>query len=153
MKSLGLESLTREGVGRRGSEALLSPCSHPSLLLCLTPHLSGLRKSPYAASLIYRDQFLSSGSKWGRHFPHPSSLPLLSISLLAWFSRIHSPLSLTTHLQEGPWEFWFCSYWAWDEGLEHAMKADFCPSKVLIWLLSLTFPHPKRTITFILWLF
>ena len=127
MKSLGLESLTREGVGRTGSEACLSPCSHPSLLLCLTPHLSGLRKSPCAASMIY------SGSKWGRNFPHPSSLPPLSISLLAWFSRIHSPLSLTTHLQEGPWEFWFCSYRGWD-GLEHAKKADFCPLSRVSWL-------------------
>lgn len=108
VNSLWLGSLAREEVGRRGSETLSPSGLHPSFLFCLTPHLPGLGSCPSAASLVFRVHFFFLGNKWWINSLLVISFPM-SISLQAWFTKIHSPLPLPTYWR-WPWEFWFCSF-------------------------------------------
>lgn len=130
MSSLWLESLAGEGRGRRGSRILSPPWPYSHLLLCMTYHLCGLGHPTYAVSLVCRDQFFFRGTKWW-WISLPSCLPLSAHlpSGLIYQNPLSCPCPHT--YWRWPWEFWFCSFQAWDERLECARDSHLWVSSVL----------------------
>lgn len=140
-----LESLAREGMGRRESRILAPSCPY-SNLLCMTPQLCGLENPTYAASLVCRDQFFFGGTKWW--WNSLPSLLLLSAHLpldLVYQNPLSCPYPHTSW--RWPWEFWFCSFQAWDERLECAHDSHLWVSSVL-WSGSTDpdFSYPNKAI-------